>query len=217
MARRTTAELDTLAETLRSALVSDILDGLGHVDQALAPGVAPISPGTALVGYAYPTRTAPVDGFPEEPYVGLLEALDGIGADEVWLISSDTSAGLWGELTSSSVQARGGRGSVCDGYLRDTAMVRALGFPVFTRGSSPRDCNGRIEVERAESAVIGGVTVAAGDLVVGDDDGVVIVPSELVDVVIEAALAKSADESLFRAAVRDGMLPSVAYRTFGVL
>lgn len=211
-------ELDALSITLRSALVSDILDGMGLREQCLAPGLTAERTGHTLVGYAYNTRASLVEEMPEEPYVGLLDALDSIEAGDVYLISSGSDAALWGELTSTAVSALGARGAVCDGYLRDVRMVRELGFPVFSRGTSPRDCAGRVDISREHGTLsIGGVPVANGDLVVGDEDGVVVVPAALIVDVVAAALEKSAAESEFRTAVRDGMKPSDAYRRFGVL
>lgn len=213
-----TAALDELAEGLRSALVSDILDGLGHRDRSLEPGLRPTVPGQVLVGYAYPTVVEVVDAVPEVPYVGLLDALDNIATDEVWVASSTSDAAIWGELTSTAIRHLGARGTIADGFIRDTLMVREMGFPVFSRGTSPRDANGRIEQRRVNGPIdVAGVSVAPGDLVVADDDGVVVVPVALIEQVVDAALAKSADESLFRVAVREGMKPSDAFEKFGVL
>jgi regulator of RNase E activity RraA len=82
----------------------------------------------------------------------------------------------------------------------------------------PADINGRYEVvgHRVE-AQIDGVTIRPGDLVVGDVDGVVIVPSELVNQVTAIVEEKSRGESAFRAAVRTGVAPSVAFAEYGVL
>ncbi|KRA37677.1 MULTISPECIES: RraA family protein [unclassified Nocardioides] len=212
------SELDALSITLRSALVSDILDGMGLREQCLAPGLVAERTDHTLVGYAYNTRAVVIDEMPADPYTGLLEALDGIGAGDVYLISSSSDAALWGELTSTAVRSQGARGAVCDGYLRDVRMVRELGFPAFSRGTSPRDCAGRVEISREPgSLAIGGVTVANGDLVVGDEDGVVVIPAHLIEDVVTAALEKSAAESEFRTAVRQGMKPSEAFERFGVL
>lgn len=216
--KMTTAELDELSLTLRSALVSDILDTKGLREQCLPPGLLPQHPDHAVVGYAYNTKALPVDEMPEEPYIGLLDALDGIQGGDVWVISSRSDAALWGELTSTAVKHQGARGTICDGYMRDSQMVRELGFPVFSRGTSPRDCAGRVEVSREHGDItIGATTIANGDLVVGDSDGVIVIPALLIEEVVAEALAKGAAESEFRVAVRDGMKPSDAYRRFGVL
>lgn len=213
-----TAALDTLSKTLRSALVSDILDGMGRRDQCAAPGLRPLDPSHVAVGYAFTSRVIEVDRVPEVPYIGLLRALDSISTDEVWVVGSPSYAALWGELTSTAVRARGARGTVCDGYIRDTRMIRPLDYPVFSRGTSPRDANGRVEIVPHEGTIeVAGVRVTNGDLVVADDDGVAFVPAELTESVVTAALAKSSDESLFRVAVQQGMKPSEAFERYQVL
>jgi len=213
-----TARLDELSGVLRSALVSDILDGLGLREQCAAPGLRALDPDHVIVGYAYTTLAIEVDQAPDEPYIGLLAALDAISTDDVWMIASDSDAALWGELTSTAVRARGARGTVCDGYIRDTRMIRPLQYPVFSRGTSPRDANGRVEIVPNDGPIeVAGVLVSDNDLVVGDDDGIVIVPAHLVEQVVDLALEKASNESLFRAAVEQGMKPSAAYERYQVL
>ena len=89
---------------------------------------------------------------------------------------------------------------------------------MLCRGADPRDMNGRGEVVAHNATVeMDGVTIAPGDLVVGDDDGVIIVPQGIIDEVVDTALAKSRLENRFRQAVRDGMPPSEAFKRFEVL
>jgi regulator of RNase E activity RraA len=84
---------------------------------------------------------------------------------------------MWGELFSCAAMGAGARGVVTDGLVRDVRQIVELGFPVFASGSSPLDTLGRAEVVGiGESVRCGGVPVARGDLVLGDDDGVVVVP-----------------------------------------
>lgn len=205
---------------LRSALVSDALDALGRRSQCLPAAIGPIAQQEVLVGLAFPVQIDVVDRVPETPYVGLLAALDAIGPDEVFVAAVDDGAdvAIWGELLTTVCQARGAAGAVCDGHARDTAKVRATGFPVFCRGSVPTDSNGRSEVRAHNVAVvIGGVRIEPGDLVIADDDGVTIVPAELIDTALDMALDKDASESQLRAAVIDGMTVTAAYAKFGVL
>jgi 4-hydroxy-4-methyl-2-oxoglutarate aldolase len=205
---------------LRSALVSDSLDALGYRNQCLSAGISPIVRESALVGRAFPVQIEAVDVVPEVPYVGLLAALDAIGADEVFVASVGGRAdvAIWGELITSVCRARGAVGAVCDGYARDTAAIREIGFPVFCRGTIPTDSNGRSEVRSHNvPVVIDGVRIEPGDLVVADADGVSIVPADLVDTVVAMALEKDRHESKFRTAVTDGMSATEAFAKFGVL
>ena len=218
--RFSTERLAELATRIGSSLVSDALDGVGLRHQSLAPGYAPLVVDQVLIGYAFPTRLEPADVIPDVPYVGLLAALDAIGPGEVWVGATGgfRDAALWGELLSTACIASGAVGALVDGYVRDRHVIRSLDFPVLCRGADPRDINGRGEVVAHNVTVeVDGVTVSPGDLVVGDDDGVVIVPEALIDEVVGAAVAKTSDESLFRQAVREGMPPGEAFKRFGVL
>lgn len=207
-----------MSGTLRAALVSDVLDGLGLRSQCPAPGLTPMAPGVSLIGYAFTVASEVVQTPPAEPYIGLLQALDTISVDDIWVVSCSSQAALWGELTSTASRARGARGAVCDGYVRDAQMVREMGFPVFSRGRTPMDANGRMEIIKpSDAARLGGVMVSRGDVIVADEDGVAVVPAGISEQVVAAALEKSSAESLFRAAVQDGQLPSVAYRRYQVL
>ena len=93
-----------------------------------------------------------------------------------------------------------------------------MGFKIFGTGSIPVDINGRYEVrEHNVSGMIDGVEINPGDLIVGDVDGVTVVPAKLIDEVVAAVREKNSGESLFRKAVREGMPPSEAFAKYGVL
>ncbi len=218
--RFSVTKLAELGSQIGSSLISDALDERGHRHQTLAPGYGPLVAGQVLVGYAFPTLLESAEEIPEVPYAGLLEALGVIGAGEVWVGATGgfRGAAIWGELLSTACLAAGCAGAVIDGYVRDVAVIRSLGFPMICRGADPRDMNGRAELLAHNVTVdVDGVSIAPGDLVVGDDDGVVIVPEALIDDVVSAATHKSSSESHFRQAVRQGMPPSEAFDRFGVL
>jgi 4-hydroxy-4-methyl-2-oxoglutarate aldolase len=130
--------------------------------------------------------------------------------------AGDTTCAHFGELSAASLVARGVAGVVIDGGCRDVDMVRETGLPVFARYSTPQDAVSRWEVlEWGHEIEIEGVTVATGDYVVGDADGVAIVPHDLIERVFEEAEALVGTENLIRDAVRGGMLPLDAYERFG--
>lgn len=171
-------------------------------------------------GRAFPFVVRRVAAAAGEPYRGLLRALDDVPAGSVVVIPGGRAldAALFGELMATACAARGAAGAVCEGYVRDLPAVRALGFPLFACGTVPYDLAGRLEVVgHGEPVEVDGVRVEPGALVIGDEDGVVIVPAEVEAEVVEAARAKAAKESEFRAAVAAGMLPSEAYDRFRVL
>jgi regulator of RNase E activity RraA len=133
----------------------------------------------------------------------------------VYACGQDVSAHL-GELSVTSLAARGVAGCVLDGGCRDVAFIRDVRFPVFCRFVTPEDSTWRWELEATQVPVtIGRVRIEPGDWVVGDDDGVVVVPQAIAGDVLAEAEEKAATESEIRAAVRDGMPPLEAYERYG--
>ena len=205
---------------LYSAVVSDILDDLGHRDHVLDPAIRPLSRGELIAGPANPFLVTEVDRIPEEPYTGEIGALDDIRPGEVILVAAGGSAraACWGELFSVAARARGARGTLIDGYYRDARPIAALGYPVWSRGTLPLDCKGRTAVTAwRQPAIIGGLPVRPGDLVVADDDGAVVIPAELTEQTIGRALAKASQEHALRDALEAGSTLRAAYDRFGVL
>ncbi|HEY6076560.1 MAG TPA: RraA family protein, partial [Gaiella sp.] len=133
----------------------------------------------------------------------------------VYSCDQDIAAHL-GELSVTSLKARGVAGCVLDGGCRDVSFIRDQGFPVFTRFVTPEDSTWRWELEATQVPVaIGRVRIEPGDWIVGDDDGVVVVPAAIAEDVLVEAEAKAATESEIRAAVRNGMPPLEAYQRYG--
>jgi regulator of RNase E activity RraA len=183
-----------------------------------------ISGDGVMMGYAFPVRVEAVFKAPDVPYVGLLKALDAVGKDQVYVTPSNRNNGgnhpaaFWGELLSTACKHKGVAGALTDGPVRDTTRMQALGFKVFGVETSPLDINSRYEViEHNVPAVIDGVTINPGDLIVGDIDGVVIVPKDAIAEVVARVEEKNSGENLFRNAVKDGMAPSEAFAKYGVL
>jgi regulator of RNase E activity RraA len=203
----------------RTSLLSDALDRAGRRRQCLAPDVVTLS-GSRLTGRAFPFLIERVDGPAEMPYRGLLRALDAVPSGSVVVIPGGRAAdaALFGELMATACLARGAVGAVCEGFVRDLAEVRALGFTLFACGTVPYDMDGRLEVVGHGRAVeVDGVTIEPGALIVADEDGVVVVPPDVEADVLAAVADKAARESGFRAAVAAGLSPSEAYDRFGVL
>jgi 4-hydroxy-4-methyl-2-oxoglutarate aldolase len=213
-------DLPRVRAELGAAVLADIMDGFGHRAQCLAAGIGPLQPDTVLAGFAFPVLVQRVFDVPADPYRGLMRALDEIGPDEVFVTPTGRVAdtAVWGELLSTVSQLRGAAGALTDGLVRDTSAIRELGFPVLCAGVIPYDSKGRMEiVAHRVPCLIDGVRIAPGDLVVGDGDGIVIVPRDLIDSVLPAAFAKRAGENQFLESVRNGMSASQAFDLHGVL
>lgn len=213
-------DLAPLREIFSSSLASDCLDHMGYRNQVLGADIEMVSGSGLLMGYAFPVALEVVDQHPEVPYVGLLAALDAVGKDEVYISPTQRHGigSLWGELLSTACAFKGVAGALTDGPVRDITRTRAMGFKVFSVGTSPLDINSRYEVVAHNvAAVIDGVTINPGDLIVADIDGVAVIPTEIIKDVVASVQEKDAGENLFRKAVKEGMSPSAAFAKYGVL
>jgi regulator of RNase E activity RraA len=134
-------------------------------------------------------------------------AIAAAGAGDVVVVANDgrTDVSCWGGLLSLGSVERGIAGVVADGACRDVAEAEEYGFPVFARGTTPRTARGRLRQRAVGGAVtIAGVEVAEGDLVVADDSGVVFVPRDRAEQVLDRAEATVAREAAIAADIRAG-------------
>ena len=211
---------DLITARLYTAVVSDILDRLGHRDHAMCPEIRALEDGATIVGRAMPLRVEEVATLPDEPYRGEIAAIDDLRPGEIAVLAAAGTcrAALWGELFSNAARARGARGAIADGYVRDRPKIRQIGFPVFARGTLPLDCNGRTAVvAHREPATCGGLLVHPEDVVFGDEDGIVAIPERLVEETIRLALEKVSTENAAREAIRQGALLREAFDRYRVL
>src|SRR5690606_6004083 len=129
-----------------------------------------------------------------------------------------TPCAAWGEILTSAARANGDVGAVIDGYHSDTKKMLDQDFPDFSRGAYGADAGARSSVVDFDVPIeIGHVRVHPGDLIVGDDDGVIVVPKELEGAVLESALAKVKTENRVRIEIENGMSATEAFERFGVL
>jgi 4-hydroxy-4-methyl-2-oxoglutarate aldolase len=213
-------DLSLIQEKLYSAVIADVLDGLGLRNQALDHNIRPLDPSFKLAGRAYTILATDTVEIPDDPYIKELEAVDGLtdGGIAVATTGGSTTAALWGELLSTAAASKGARGAVIDGFTRDSSGIIEMGFPVFTRGYSPLDSKGRIEVIAHGVPIrCGGVVVSPGDIVFGDRDGVVIIPENVANEVLLKATDKVEGESNMRRALQQGMGIVEAYKEHGIL
>jgi 4-hydroxy-4-methyl-2-oxoglutarate aldolase len=213
------ADLCVRYARIYTAAVTDVLDKHGYYNQTLPHDIVPLAPETRLAGVAFPasgkqSRNAETEG----PIRAFLKLLGAVPRDAVLVIqANDDVAAHFGELSAVAMKARGVRGVVVDGATRDAAYVLREKFPLFCRYRTPQDSLPRWRaVDWGRPVTIGNVRIAAGDIVVGDLDGVVVVPKKLaLDVLLECESLLDA-ENLVRDAVRRGMAPLQAYDKFGV-
>ena len=216
---RDLALIDRL-ERLYPAVVADCLDRVGLRSQVLEPHIRPLYTEAKVAGFAATVHCVEVDAVPanrDDWYRGELQAIDGLEPGDV-LVVSTCRGSFWGELLTTAARYRGARGIVGDAYTRDTLAIVELRFPKFVAGIHCADSLGRIDVDGVGVRVhCGGVEVSPGDLVLGDYDGVVIVPAEVAEEVVRLAEEKVAGENLVREKLAEGMPVSEAFRTYGIL
>jgi len=201
-----------------TAALADILDARGYRNQTLPPSIRPLEPGMRLAGQAYTVKGKPIETPDHDVTIRKVLAMLGDvpeGHVAVYACEHDVSAHL-GELSVTSLKARGVAGCVLDGGCRDVRFILDEGFPVFSRFVTPEDSTWRWSLDATQVPVtIGRVRIEPGDWIVGDDDGVVVVPQAIAEAVLTEAEEKAATESEIRVAVRDGMPPLEAYERFG--
>ena len=198
--------------------VHDVLRLMGRDRIALPHPIKAIAPGTRLAGPAW-TVAGHIDRTKSrhECLLGWCTLLSKAPTGHVIVCQPHNhEIALMGELSAQTLMARGVRGYIVDGGSRDTDLVLAQGFPVFCAFLTPTDIVERwIPHAFGEPVTIGEVTVRTGDYVLGDRDGVVVVPLEIAAEVVARTEEVMATESQMRSALLGGMDPVDAYNTFG--
>ncbi len=157
-------------------------------------------PGIHVVGSAFTVRTHPSDNLMVHKAMDLAKPGDLIVIDA----SGDMGHAILGELMCHYAKGKGLGGFIVDGPVRDLYAIAEMGFPVFARGGTPRGPykEGPGEINTVISC--GNVPVAPGDVIVGDDDGVVVIPSAEAQEVLKSARAVQEKEAATIQAIYDG-------------
>ncbi|MEP7453438.1 RraA family protein [Phyllobacterium sp. SB3] len=208
------------ANRIGTALVLDIMDGLGRRQQALDMGIEPRASQRTVIGSAKTLLWMDFAHEDQSTYELELKAVDSLLPHEVVVCATANSgrSGIWGELLTTAAMRRGAAGVVTDGAVRDIAQMQGMGFPVYSRFLSPYDSFNRQKVVAYDVMVeIDGVTIRPADVIVADLDGVAIVPQEIAPDILRLALEKADREDRFRDAVRNGSSLTEAYQKYNVL
>jgi 4-hydroxy-4-methyl-2-oxoglutarate aldolase len=186
---------------LATSAVSDALDRLGIAGQCA--GIMPLDRSFRLAGRAWTLRYGPVGQVTGT--VG--DYIDDLGPAQVVVLDNQSrlDATVWGDLLTTTASARGVAGTVIDGVCRDVGRSLELGYPIFSRGNWMRTGKDRIRVEETGGPVsVGGVRVEAGDLLLGDADGLVAIPAGRADEVLAVAAEIEQAEATIRQAIAGG-------------
>jgi 4-hydroxy-4-methyl-2-oxoglutarate aldolase len=212
--------LQILRERLYTAVVSDVLDRQGLLEQAMSARIRPLEPRMRLVGRAHTVLTADIYQRPANPYEKEIASVDSLKPGDVMVAATNGSERtcLWGELLSTAARARGAAGALIDGHTRDVARILEMEFPLFCTGFRPVDSSSRSIVVDYDCPVLcGGVMVSPGDVIFADIDGVVVIPQDRLEETVQAALEKVQAENSSRQMLEEGYLLRDVYDRFGVL
>lgn len=161
-----------LVDALRGQSPATLHEALGRRGAMPFP-IKPLYPGMRVCGPALTVSCGPTDNLMIHIAVALAKPGDVLVVD----FKGMTEAGPWGDVLTASAVARGIAGLVIDGCVRDATAIRDMGFPVFCRGTNMKGTNKTAANGDVNTTIsCAGVIVSPGDIVVGDDDGVVVVP-----------------------------------------
>jgi len=206
-----------IRQHLFTSVIGDVMDAQGLRRQFLPPSIRALSPNEMLVGRAMPVREEDSD---RGDFGLMFRALDDLKKDEVYICTGASARyALWGELMSTRARALGAAGAVVDGYHRDTNGILAVGLPVFSAGSYAQDQRGRGRVAdfRCEIVFGNGVKVAPGDIIVGDIDGVLVIPQAHLEEIVGLALAKVEGEEKVRRLIQEGEGTQAIFDRTGIM
>ena len=179
-----------------TATIHEALGKSGNLPSAIKP----IARGMKVCGPAYTVQTIACDN----KIIHRAYANANRGDVLVVHCSDYYEAGYWGDLMSLGAKTKGIAGLVIDACVRDSDEIEAMDFPVFSRGLCIRGTSSLEGGELNKSIIIGGVTINPGDIIVGDRDGVVVVPKELLAETVEKAKAREIREESIREQLRQG-------------
>lgn len=182
-------ELLARYEALYTGAVSDVLREFCLLDQALPGYLTPLRPERTVAGLAFTVKSAPNTKITGE-LTFRTEMLEHMGADAfvVWDTSGDLDSTAWGGVMTATASSKGVRAAVIDGGIRDSRQILERDFPIYFKYRSPNGSLGRCLISHYQTPVrIGSVLVRPGDVVLGDIDGVVVVPRQIAVAVLERA------------------------------
>lgn len=215
-------------DELYTAVIGDIMDKMGYYHQFLDPRIRPLKNDMKLAGRAMTVLEADVlqndtdagaNAVLKQSFGMMLQALDDLKENEVYICSgSSPNYALWGELMSARAMQCGAVGAVVNGYSRDTKGILALGFNCFSYGPYAQDQAPRGKVIDYRVPIsVDGVLVNNGDMIVGDIDGVCVVPKAIEKEVFIRALEKARGERVVLTKIKEGMPSVEAFEKYGIM
>lgn len=202
------AELSSRLGKLYTGAVSDILDEMEYRKQCLPANIRPLDSAMNTAGPVFTVRGRARhfnDG--SDPRYKQIEVLNNIFPHSVVVIypGDENSCAHWGELMSNVARQKGARGAIIAGGLRDSRQILDIGFPVFYIFHNPTTAVWRWELTDYNIPLqIGGVAIRPGDYVLGDIDGIIVIPGEIIEDVITRAEEVTSKETVVRLGLQKG-------------
>jgi regulator of RNase E activity RraA len=213
-----------IKKQLYTAVIGDVMDRMGFLNQFLPPQIRPLDNKMFIAGRAMTVLEEDVNPsdnnlHQKKPFGKMLEALDNLLPGEIYICSgASPTYALVGEIMMSRAFHLKAAGAVVNGYSRDTNGLLKLGLPIFSFGSYSQDQAPRGKVTDYRVPIkIGNVPVNNGDIVVGDIDGVCVVPREIETEVFIKAREKATGENRVLKEIQTGMSANEAWNKFGIM
>ena len=194
--RKASKEILNAFSTMNAAALHESMGKKG----ALANDIKTVWPGARVWGSALTVQCGPGDN------LLIHKAITIARPGDVLMVTTGgyAEAGIWGEIMTVAAMARGIKGLVTDGSVRDTAAIKERGFPVFSRSISIKGTTKLAPGKINNSIVVGGVTVNPGDIIFGDDDGLVVIPPDKAEQVLMAARQREDKERIIMERLESG-------------
>ena len=211
-------ELLTRLERLYTCIVSDMSESIDDTRLFLGRGIQSLisEPRVKVAGYAFTARVRRTDAYVEIDR--LLEMVDAIPPHAIVVVEGDEGleCALWGGLMSAGALRRAARGAVTNGLVRDVEQIAKLGFPVFGTGRTTLDIRTRAELTEYGAPIqVCGVPIRPGDVVFGDANGVLCIPIERVEQVLQLAEQGARDETKTQSDLERGAAAKAVFEKYG--
>lgn len=191
-----------LLRQLRGIWTSTLADTMGR-HGVMTPDIRPIHEGIRMVGVAFTVLNYPNDNITTHKALTMLEPGDVLVIDE----GRDNNTGAFGHNMSLQARNRGAAGVVSNGCVRDIHLLREEKFPFFCRSICPRSAQKNTPGSINVPVQVGGLVITPGDIVVGDDDGVAVIPLSVAEEVIEGAKKRMGMEVQQAIDIKEGKRP----------
>lgn len=211
---------EQIREHITSSIMSDALDGLGYRNQMIAHPIRPLEEDSFLYGPAFTSIGTQVYSMPEDPLTAQCKVVDQLSEGEVYIlvIRGEKNCAVFGELFANGVRNRKGAGVLTDGFARDIRQLKQMNFPLFYGGIDPRTSKGRCEINECQIPVVmEGVTIRPGDIILGDIDGVAVIPKEVAEEAFDRAFETVSKEAKVRSGLHNGASLREVYAINGAI